>query len=117
MTPKKATKTLVRAPYFNTESSDGLLYGLNMHSKSTTDSAEKHIDKYDDNKNIVLMKYEENSSFLKTWEKKMGFQTELIWSNIIFISLLHLISVGWLGYNLAISYYPKWQSVLYGEII
>lgn len=117
MTPKKATKTLVRAPDFNTESSDGLLYGLNMHSKSTTDSAGKHIDKYDDNKNIVLMKYEENSSFLKTWEKKMGFQTELIWSNIIFISLLHLISVGWLGHNLAISYYPKWQSVLYGEII
>ncbi|XP_063533714.1 acyl-CoA Delta-9 desaturase-like [Cydia strobilella] len=56
-------------------------------------------------------------SWLRRWEQRMGFETELIWLNIIAISVLHIITVVWFAYNLMTGHFPKWQSAVYGYFV
>lgn len=52
---------------------------------------------------------------IRRWEKRVGFVTPLRWRNIFLISLFHIISLGWLLYELCLGSFPKWQSVLFGK--
>lgn len=102
MAPSTITKTILKAPECESNSDlvpryrfDGSIFKIIKKIKSS------------DNK----------ENCLRAWEKKMGFQTPLIWKNIIFISLIHIITLVWFGYDLMIGYYPKWQSIAFGKTI
>lgn len=62
-----------------------------------------------------LLSKDENRllTYLRGWERRMGFITPLKWTNIIFIALLHIISLVWFAYNLSQGYLPKWQTVAF----
>ncbi|KAI8422440.1 hypothetical protein MSG28_006279 [Choristoneura fumiferana] len=102
MAPSTTTKTLLKAP--ECDSDDGLVPRYRIDSSII--SSQTKNDSIDNDGN-----------YLRAWEKKMGFQTQLIWKNIIIISLIHIITFVWFGYNLVIGYYPKWQSIVFGFVI
>ncbi|KAI8434530.1 hypothetical protein MSG28_012530 [Choristoneura fumiferana] len=102
MAPSTTTKTLLKAP--ECDSDDGLVPRYRIESSII--SSQTKNDSIDNEGN-----------YLRAWEKKMGFQTQLIWKNIIIISLIHIVSFVWSGYNLVIGYYPKWQSIVFTFVV
>lgn len=69
-----------------------------------------------DNYDIMLPKNESKPmERVRKWEKSLGFVTPLRWTNIVTITLLHLITVVWFGAYLSRGWIPKWETVVFSK--